>query len=180
MRTSVLVFAMLLAACGQEADNGVNAEAEINIEAAGAEDIPIPNGGSAPPPGAPGNHQAPAPPQQNDSNPAPEPSGEITLAASPRQASAGAPVRLVLTNGSRQAIGYNLCTSALQTAAGGAVQTDRVCTLELRTLQPGRTADYRYELPGDLSDGSYRFSTGLERMPSGGRLTVSSNTIEVR
>ena len=112
--------------------------------------------------------------------PAPTPPGEVTLTAAPPQTSSGSTMVLSLANASAQQIGYNLCTSALQTAAGTAVQTDRVCTMELRTLTPGATATYNYELPANLPAGSYRFSTGVERMQSGDRTTVTSNTFEVR
>lgn len=112
--------------------------------------------------------------------PAPAPPGEVTLTAAPPQTSAGSTMVLSLANGSAQQIGYNLCTSALQTASGAAVQTDRVCTMELRTLAPGATATLDHELPPTLPDGSYRFSTDVERAESGDRMTVISNMFEVR
>lgn len=112
--------------------------------------------------------------------PVPTPPGDVTLAASPPQASAGSTIVLSLANGSALEIGYNLCTSALQSASGTVVQTDRVCTMELRILAPGATATYNHELPASLPAGTYRFSTSIERMQSGDRTSVTSNAFEVR
>lgn len=192
MHRVAILAAVLLASCSQQDDNELNAELDENVASETAGDVPIPEDGSpatpgVPPndgapaqPGAPPNGQTPVPPDQNQVEPAPEPAGPVTLAAAPRRTSAGSTVTLTLSNGSRQAVGYNLCTSALQTRAGRAVDTDRVCTLELRTLNPGQRATYGYELPASLPDGRYRFSTGLDRMPEGGRTTVISNNIAVR
>lgn len=116
----------------------------------------------------------------SENAPAPTRPGEVTLTATPPETSAGSTMVLRLANGSRQAIGYNLCTSALLDASGNAVKTDRVCTMELRTLAPAGAANYDYDLPADLPSGSYRFSTDLERMQSGDRTTVTSNTFDVR
>ena len=109
----------------------------------------------------------------------PQPSEAISLAVTPPAASAGSAMTLTLSNGSQQAIGYNLCTSQLQTAPGSTVRTDRVCTLELRTLDPGRTTTYSYELPTGLPAGEYRFTTNVERMQTGGQTTVTSNSFQV-
>ena len=87
---------------------------------------------------------------------------------------------LTLRNGDRQQIGYNLCTSALETSAGRPVPSNRVCTMELRTLGPGRSATYSYKLPVNMADGSYRFLTQVEWMQSGRRSGVRSNSFEVR
>lgn len=109
-----------------------------------------------------------------------QPSGQVTLSAAPAQASGGATMTLTLSNGSSEQIGYNLCTSALETRAGRAVPTGRVCTMELRMLEPGRTADHRYQLPVNMAAGSYRFLTQVERSQSGRRSAVRSNSFEVR
>ena len=110
----------------------------------------------------------------------PVPSGAITLSATPHRAAAGATMTLSLHNGSPSQAGYNLCTSRLETTAGVAVPSDRVCTLELRLLDPGASATYAYELPARLAPGSYRFTTTVERMDSGARGTVQSNSFQVR
>ena len=168
----ILSVSVVFAACSANGDE--NAANEANLATGQAEDVPIQGGESVPPPGAPANDQSPAPPGSE------EPQGDISLAAAPARTEAGATVTLTLTNGTDNAIGYNLCTSALQTAAGTAVATDRVCTMELRTLQPGRNASYGYELPASLPDGGYRFSTSIDHMSGSGPGSVRSNAIEVR
>lgn len=108
------------------------------------------------------------------------PSGGVALTAAPAQVPPGATMTLTLSNGSPERLGYNLCTSAILTASGSRVPTDRVCTMELRMLEPGRSATYPYQLPANIARGTYRFSTGVERMPSGTRATLTSNEFAVR
>lgn len=98
--------------------------------------------------------------------------GVVTLRHSPERPVPGGRVTLILRNGSTGTVGYNLCTSALtQELATGweAVPSDRVCTMELRLLDPGQEDEFVLELPGDLDPGSYRFETVVERMPEGPR-----------
>lgn len=174
MRFQPLALAALLFACADPQDNQLN-QADNGMIA----DEPIlgdEGGNAALPPGQPG---APAPGEPAPEQPAPDPSGEVTLGAAPSSAAAGATMTLTLANGIDQPIGYNLCTSGL-VRDGASVQTDRVCTMELRTLQPGARATYGWELPDDLAPGSYRFTAGVERMTSGSRLVVTSNGFTVR
>lgn len=177
MRFAALAAAALLCACTAAGNDAANADGDMNVDMNLPAEVGSPGdpgNGSMPPPGTPPGQQTPT------NGGSSEPSGEIGFTASPERVSAGATVTLTLSNGTSGSLGYNLCTSALQTASGGEVRTDRVCTLELRTLDPGASATYAYELPATLEDGSYRFSTGLERMESGGPTSVTSNTIEVR
>lgn len=53
---------------------------------------------------------------------------------------AGATMTLTLRNGSKEQIGYNLCTSAIETTSGKNIESGRVCTMEPRTVEPGRSA----------------------------------------
>jgi len=87
---------------------------------------------------------------------------------------------LTLDNGSKEQVGYNLCTSALETSAGRAVPTGRICTMELRTLEPGKTVNYPYKLPVNMTAGNYRFVTQVEWIASGRRSGVRSNGFEIR
>ncbi|HEU5481936.1 MAG TPA: hypothetical protein VFU80_02425 [Sphingomicrobium sp.] len=86
---------------------------------------------------------------------------------------------LTLSNGSDRQVGYNLCNSALQTSAGRPVPSGRICTMELRTLEPGRTATYSYELPVNMAEGSYRFLTQVEWIGANRSSGIRSNSIEV-
>ena len=173
-RTSVLAVATLLAACTVNNDDNA---ADSNMTA----DEPIMGESGQPAaPAAPGNQQVPAPTPPTDGQPSPEPSGDVRLSASPSRTAAGSTMTLTLANSANYTVGYNLCTSAIETAAGAAVKTDRICTMELRTLQPGRSANYSFELPANLADGRYRYSTGAENMDAGTRAVVKSNIFTVQ
>jgi hypothetical protein len=81
----------------------------------------------------------------------------------------GGGVRLVLENASSEVLGYNLCTHALERNDGGewsALAIPRVCTMELRLLDPGAEADYDATLPEDLTPGEYRFRIAVNFMDS--------------
>ena len=166
LRSLTLCAALLVGACAQ-AGTGANNSAATNA-AGGAQN-------EAAAPGEQTNPQQPA-----NGSQAAEPAGQVTLSAAPVQTSEDSTMTLTLSNGSSEQIGYNLCTSDLQTADGRQVPTGTVCTMELRTLAPGGTADYRYELPVTMANGSYRFVTQVEWMQSGRRSGVQSNTFEVR
>lgn len=106
----------------------------------------------------------------------------VTLDVEPPEAPTAPSVALVLTNGSAGAIGYNLCTSGLERRAGEdwqPVPSDRVCTLELRTLPPGERARYTVELPPGLAPGEYRFHTDVETLATGERSAVRSGAFRV-
>ena len=164
---TALSLALMVSACTVDSGNtSGNGAAETN-DLAPAPSNGAPNEPS--PPGQPANGAAPG-----------EPSGPVTLSAAPAQVAQGATMTLTLTNGSSEQIGYNLCTSDLQTAAGRPVPTGLVCTMELRTLEPGGDVDYRYELPVNMVSGSYRFLTQVEWMQSGRRSALRSNSFEVR
>ncbi len=165
MRLAAIALACLLAACTVPAENA-SPNAQSNESGADA--------------AAPAAPAAPIPGQPQGSPTSPQPSGEAKLSASPQQVAQAATVTLALANGTTEPLGYNLCTSVLLASDGSPVRGDRVCTMELRTLEPGNTATYPYELPASVGPGSYRFSTSVERMRSGTRTAVTSNEITVR
>ena len=169
MKLPSLALISLLAACAAPNENG-QAPAESNQPA----DVPIPGGSDSPI--AP---VAPSPGQPAPDRSAPVPTESVSLNASPQRAAAGSTMTLTLRNGSLRTIGYNLCTSGLQTSAGAAVRSDRVCTMELRTLGPAARATDSWELPDDLAAGHYRFTTTIEWMDSNLRSNVDSNSFEV-
>jgi hypothetical protein len=95
---------------------------------------------------------------------------DITLRVAPVPATPGDSVSLTLHNGAAEAVGYNLCTSTLERRTGEGwegVPDDRVCTMELRMLDPGQRADFPLQLQPDLTAGTYRFSTRIEWLASG-------------
>ena len=167
MRIKALALTLLLCACtAGERNAAENAEANVTVSGT------VTTAGN----GATNGEAAPQAPGAA----APEPAGSVTLSAAPARVSPGATMTLTLRNGSSGQVGYNLCTSAIETTAGQAVPSDRVCTMELRTLEPGRSATYAYEIPSQIASGSYRFVTNASRIDGGAQNAVRSNTFEVR
>lgn len=110
------------------------------------------------------------------------PMGDVRLAVAPTPADAGGRVTLTLSNGADESAAYNLCTSALQRRAGGAwepVPEDRVCTMELRLLEPGAEATFTVDLPAGLPAGEYRYLTNVEMSAGGERMAVWSEPFRV-
>lgn len=82
----------------------------------------------------------------------------------------GGTFTMVLENGSDEAVGHNLCIHRVEERAGeewrDSVTEDRVCTMELYTLEPGASATYDTELPSNLAPGEYRVRAPLHLMES--------------
>jgi hypothetical protein len=108
-------------------------------------------------------------------------STDVSLRAAADPGRAGG-ITLTLHNDSNQSIGYNLCSSSLEQRSGEswtAVREDRACTMELRTLEPGAQTTESMMLPPGTSSGEFRYTTSIEFMEAGERVTVSSNPITV-
>lgn len=107
-----------------------------------------------------------------------EGSNGVALIVTPERAAPGDTITLVLRNDSQDELGYNLCTSSLHRRTGeGAwdpIASERVCTLELRSLSPRQRATLRLDLPQNLAPGTYRFETAVERLELSVRQTVTS------
>ena len=87
-------------------------------------------------------------------------------------------LELRLRNGGPTAVGYNLCASSLERRSAQAwqpVATQRICTMELRTLKPGEEARYSYPLD-DLPPGEYRATTRVEGLSA----AVTTEPFELR
>lgn len=111
--------------------------------------------------------------------PAPSTSAPIFFTA--ERVAAGR-IRLALDNGSSAPIGYNLCTSELQRRSGTewtAVPTDEVCTMELRTLDPGHDATFEKRLPSGLAAGDYRYMTRIESPVGGTMVSVATEPFQL-
>lgn len=87
-------------------------------------------------------------------------------------------VTLTLTNGTSSPVGYNLCSSALERRSGGTwtlVETDEICTMELRTLQPGASATFNKRWPSNAGSGEFRYVTRVESPLSGSGVHVATD-----
>lgn len=95
---------------------------------------------------------------------------DVQLAVAPMLVPAGDSVTITLTTAVAGGVHYNLCTSMLEHRAGydwQPVPSDRVCTMELRLLEPGAEARFTFRLPATLEAGEYRYHTRVERIGSG-------------
>lgn len=95
---------------------------------------------------------------------------QITFTASPVVVPAGDSVTVTLATTLEGGVGYNLCSSALERQSGydwQVVPADRVCTMELRTLQPGEEATFTFHLPVTLEPGEYRYHSRVEALTVG-------------
>jgi len=93
------------------------------------------------------------------------PDQQVSLEVQPAAVSPGAAVTLTLGNRTPWPVGYNLCTSTLERESGGSwqpVPEDRMCTMELRMLDPGERSELQLELPAALEPGNYRYTTNVE------------------
>lgn len=100
---------------------------------------------------------------------------DILLSVGGLPASPGDSVTLTLNNSSAGDIGYNLCASGLERESFGgweALESDRVCTMELRTLPAGQQTTYTTALPDGLTPGVYRFHTTVELLDTRSRVAV--------
>jgi hypothetical protein len=105
----------------------------------------------------------------------------LSMSASPTTVSPGGSVTLTLSNQTAWPVGYNLCTSALQREAAGswqAVPEDRICTMELRMLDPGGRSQLELQLPPTLEPGQYRYTANIE--DRGSMEEVSTEPFTVR
>lgn len=103
----------------------------------------------------------------------------VRLEVEPEVVTPGDSIELILTNAASGPIGYNLCTSGLerrQNEGWQAVRSDRVCTMELRTLPVGSEDRYSLGLSVELAAGDYRFRTSVEDLDTGERSSIVSDS----
>ena len=94
----------------------------------------------------------------------------------------GDSLELVPSNGTSDLIGYNLCPATLSIEVRGdwtPVPSDRICTMELRTLDPGREGRYDLQLPADLEPGRYRYQTDVVNLSTDAIEQISSEAFDV-
>lgn len=79
---------------------------------------------------------------------------------------AGESITLRLINDGGLVVGYNLCSAQLQVQGERgwepAPDSGRFCTMELRMLQSGESAEFAFSDLGSLEPGSYRFAVRVE------------------
>jgi len=97
---------------------------------------------------------------------------------------AGSGMALRLTNRTGRTLSYNLCHSQIQRHVDNDWQTAKTdlaeaCTMELRGLPPGRSANFSFRMP-PLREGSYRIRTELRDPRGGPPVEAVSNTFVFR
>lgn len=94
----------------------------------------------------------------------------------------GGTMTLTLENQGSEAVGYNLCVHGLERRSGDvwtSVDSERVCTAHLETLEPGQTAAYGTTVPADLASGEYRVRLALYLPDREEQRDVTSGTFQV-
>jgi hypothetical protein len=106
----------------------------------------------------------------------------VALAVSPSESSPGDSVTVTLTTTRERGVGYNLCAGTLEHRTGDTWQPlppNRVCTMELRILQPGDEASFTLALEPSLGPGEYRYHVSVEQMDGTGMTAVRSDPFTV-
>jgi hypothetical protein len=108
----------------------------------------------------------------------------VELRVDARRVAAGESVTIRLVNGSGGAVGYNLCPAVLERRTAAAWELDptplvEVCTMELRLLPPGESAEYSHTIPPALAAGEYRFRVAVEAPLDQPQVPLVSNAFEV-
>ena len=109
---------------------------------------------------------------------------EAVLSTDRESYAAGETVVIRLKNVFEHSLGYNLCTSMMEQRAGGGWRpaefgNGRICTMELRILEPGRTATFGVQLDAETPAGEYRFRTRIENMRNGSGEQAATNPFRV-
>ena len=102
----------------------------------------------------------------------PRPDDPISLTVSRNNYEPGAVVSLALTNRTERTYGYNPCTRVIEGLASGGTwvavsEPNRLCTMELRLLEPRTERVSQTELPSPLGEGTYRMVIALSLQGEG-------------
>lgn len=87
---------------------------------------------------------------------------DLTLNLEAETFAAGQTVSLVLSNGTDQRVGFNMCFHVVEQLTDGdwervTLDQGRICTLIHHSLDPGGSATYHTSIPSALGPGEYRF-----------------------
>ena len=111
--------------------------------------------------------------------------GDVSVTLDKAAYTAGATVAMTVKSQSRDTLGYNQCSSRVveRQEASSWVQVpepDRMCTMELRLLNPNETQTAKTDLPATLVSGNYRLVLTLgKQSPAGGSVRAVSPTFRV-
>lgn len=111
---------------------------------------------------------------------------EVTLTLDRTSYSSGADVTMRIQNSGRDTLGYNPCSNRVVERQDGSSWTavpepNRMCTMELRLLNPGQTQTAGTDLPSPLPAGTYRIALTLGRQTTaGGSVRAVSGPFSIR
>ena len=107
-------------------------------------------------------------------------SSEVTLRLDRATYTPGATATMTIRSTSRDTLGYNPCSNRSVERQQGSTwvahaEPDRMCTMELRLLNPGETQTAPADIPAGLSAGTYRMVLTLsrQRQPRAGETAAS-------
>ncbi len=108
----------------------------------------------------------------------------VTLSLDKTEYSPGAAVVMTISSQRSDTLGYNPCSNRSverDTGSGWVVhpEPNRVCTMELRLLNPGETQTAPTDVPADVTAGTYRIVLRLrpersDAAPGSGSVTATS------
>jgi hypothetical protein len=127
----------------------------------------------------------------SSSEPANGTTSPIAITVDRETYSPGAEVGLRIENRSDSRFGYNACPRRVEREADSGWVTipepDRVCTMEIRMVEPRSTKTDRTDLPGALEPGRYRLLISFLQEPEAGaapgeprRVLAASNVFRVQ
>jgi hypothetical protein len=115
------------------------------------------------------------------------PTADVSLTLDRTSYTAGATATMRIRNSTNDTFGFNACSSRTIERQNGSSWTphsepDRMCTMELRLLQPKETQSAATDLPSNLTPGTYRMVLTLSlqgREATGGGVRAVSPTFRI-
>jgi hypothetical protein len=112
--------------------------------------------------------------QQSDSG--------VSLTLDKTEYAPGAAAVMTLSSQRSDTLGYNPCSSrSVERDMGGNwvvhAEPNRMCTMELRMLNPGQSQSVPATLPGDLTAGTYRIVMQFQPQSAGGQAAGSVRAV---
>jgi hypothetical protein len=110
----------------------------------------------------------------------------VTVSTTASSYTPGSRVGLTITNNSGSTLGYNACTRTLEHETNGnwnaIPEPNRMCTMQITLIEPGRTRSDATDLPNSMPAGTYRMVISMSRQEpgAGGTIMARSNSFTVR